>query len=74
MGLRLQRPEGRVKRLPPPEGIFAYAPTSISLEATVIRADGTEEQLGEVAYFHKNPLKRLAWRLRHRDFASRITH
>ena len=56
-----------------PDGIFAYAPTSISLEAEVIRADGSREQLGEVAYFHKNPLKRLAWRLRHRDIKSRIT-
>lgn len=30
----------------------------ITLEATVIRADGTVEYLGEVAYWHRNPLKR----------------
>ena len=51
---------------------FAYAPTSISLEAEVIRADGSREQLGEVAYYHRNPFKRLAWRLRKRDSKSRI--
>lgn len=36
------------------------------LEAVVIRADGTREDLGAVAYYHRNPLRRLAWRLMNR--------
>jgi hypothetical protein len=35
-----------------------------SIEAVVIRADGTREDLGVVSYWHKNPFKRLAWRLK----------
>lgn len=35
-----------------------------SIEATIIRADGTVEPLGVVSYWHKNPLKRLTWRIR----------
>lgn len=31
---------------------------SIEVEATIIRADGTVEELGRVAYTHRNPLKR----------------
>lgn len=34
-----------------------------TIHAVVTRADGTVEDLGMVAYWHKNPLKRLAWRL-----------
>lgn len=30
------------------------------IEAVVIRADGTRENLGTVSYWHSNPLKR-AW-------------
>ena len=37
---------------------------SIEIEAVVIRADGTREVLGTVAYWHRNPLRRLAYRLR----------
>jgi hypothetical protein len=33
------------------------------IEAVVIRADGTREDLGVVSYWHRNPLKRLIWRL-----------
>ena len=51
----------------------AKASPNISLEAEVIRADGSREFLGTIAYHHKNPLRRLAWRLFHRDFKSRIT-
>jgi hypothetical protein len=29
-----------------------------SIEAVVIRADGSRENLGVVSYYHKNPLKR----------------
>jgi len=34
-----------------------------SIEAVVIRADGTRENLGVVSYYHKNPLKRLYYKL-----------
>lgn len=36
---------------------------SLQMEAVVIRADGSREDLGTVAYYHRNPLRRLAWRL-----------
>lgn len=29
------------------------------IEAVVIRADGSRENLGTIAYYHRNPLKRL---------------
>ena len=35
----------------------------VSVEARVIRRDGTVEDLGAVAFWHKNPLRRMAWRL-----------
>lgn len=38
--------------------------SEVVLEATVIRADGTVEHLGEIAYYHRNPLKRMARRLK----------
>lgn len=37
-----------------------------TFEAVVIRADGTRENLGVVAYYHRNPIKRLAWSLNKR--------
>lgn len=37
-----------------------------SIAAVVIRADGTKEDLGVVSYWHRNPLRRLWWRLTHR--------
>jgi len=37
-----------------------------AIEAVVIRADGTRQSLGTVAYYHRNPLRRLWWRLTHR--------
>lgn len=36
---------------------------SRSIEAVVIRADGTREDLGVVSYQHSNPLKTFAWYL-----------
>lgn len=36
-----------------------------SFSAVVIRADGTREDLGEIAYWHRNPLRRIWWRLTH---------
>ena len=35
-----------------------------SLQVKVIRADGRVEDHGTVAYWNRNPLRRLAWRLR----------
>lgn len=37
---------------------------SASVEAVITRADGSTENLGEVAYWHRNPLRRIAWRIR----------
>jgi hypothetical protein len=37
------------------------------IEAVIIRADGTRENLGAVSYWHKNPLRRLWWRLNNRS-------
>jgi hypothetical protein len=34
-----------------------------TVDITVIRADGTVEHHGTVSYWHRNPLRRLAWRL-----------
>lgn len=36
----------------------------VTFEARVIRADGTVEELGVIAYYHANPLKRWAWHIR----------
>lgn len=35
-----------------------------TISAVVTRADGRIEDLGIIDYYHKNPLRRLAWRLR----------
>ena len=37
-----------------------------SISAVVIRTDGSKEDLGVVSYWHKNPVRRLWWRLSHR--------
>jgi hypothetical protein len=34
-----------------------------SIEAVVIRVNGDIENLGTICYYHRNPLRRLAWRL-----------
>jgi len=36
-----------------------------SISATVIRADGTVEELGVVSYWHRRWYRRLWWRWRH---------
>lgn len=36
-----------------------------TIELVVTRADGTVENLGVVSYWHRNPFKRLAWRVTH---------
>ena len=38
--------------------------SQVSIEAVVIRADGSREDLGTISYWHKNPLRRLLWRMR----------
>jgi hypothetical protein len=35
-----------------------------TLEAVITRADGRIERLGSIAYWHRNPLKRFAWKLK----------
>lgn len=37
---------------------------SASIQAIVIRKDGTREDLGTVAYYHRNPIKRLVYRVK----------
>jgi len=34
----------------------------VSVEATVIRADGTREELGVVSFWHESWYRRVAWR------------
>ena len=36
----------------------------LTLEATILRADGTIEHLGEIAFWHKNPLVRSWMRIK----------
>lgn len=40
--------------------------TSVSVTGRVIRRDGRVEELGQIAYWHRNPLRRLWWRLKQR--------
>lgn len=44
----------------------AQQPTMVSVSAVVIRADGRREELGELAYWHRNPLRRVLWALKQR--------
>lgn len=34
------------------------------LLAVVIRADGSREDLGRIAYYHRNPLRRWSWHIK----------
>ena len=45
------------------EGSVLNHAKEVQLVATVTRADGTVEELGTIAYWHKNPFKRLFWRI-----------
>jgi uncharacterized protein YhbP (UPF0306 family) len=36
---------------------------SVTFEAVITRADGTREDLGRIAYYHRSPIRRLLWRL-----------
>lgn len=39
---------------------------SAQIEAVIIRADGTKVDLGTIAYYHKNPIKRFAYWLKNK--------
>ena len=36
----------------------------MEISAIITRADGTIENLGTIQYWHKNPLKRIIWRIK----------
>ena len=36
----------------------------MEISAIITRADGTIEDLGTIQYWHKNPLKRIIWRIK----------
>ena len=36
----------------------------IELIATIIRADGTKEELGVIDYYSSNPIKQFIWKLK----------
>ena len=36
----------------------------MEISAIITRADGTIENLGTIQYWHKNPLKRILWRIK----------
>ena len=36
----------------------------MEISARIIRADGSVEELGTIQYWHKNPIKRLIWRIK----------
>lgn len=36
----------------------------MEISAVITRADGTVVNLGTIQYWHKNPLKRLLWRIK----------
>jgi hypothetical protein len=52
-------------------GMIANAkPKEVAIEAVITRADGRVERLGRIAYYHRNPLRRVAgnvsiWLRRH---------
>lgn len=45
-------------------------PKMVSLDAVIIRADGSREDLGTIAYWNRNPLLRLLYRIK-RHFNSK---
>jgi hypothetical protein len=36
----------------------------MDISIVIVRADGTIEDLGQVQYWHKNPIKRITWRIK----------
>lgn len=49
-----------------PELLGRSKARTAELSVVVTRADGTVEDHGTVAYWHRNPLKRWAWAWRNR--------
>ena len=47
------------------------AVASVETSYVITRADGTVEDLGVTGYWHRNPIKRWAWKLRHQRAADR---
>lgn len=46
-------------------GLIANAkPKEVAVRAVITRADGEIVDLGTVDYYHRNPLRRLFWRVR----------
>jgi hypothetical protein len=43
--------------------ITELKPKETTIRAVITRADGTVEDLGVIAYYHKNPLMRFFWKL-----------
>jgi hypothetical protein len=39
-------------------------PESAEIEAVIIKADGSIAKLGTIDYYHRNPLKRWAWKIK----------
>lgn len=39
---------------------------SVIFEGRIVRADGTVEELGQISYWHRNPLKRLSYKIKQR--------
>jgi hypothetical protein len=37
---------------------------SMEISARIVRADGSIEELGTIQYWHKNPIKRIIWRIK----------
>ena len=37
---------------------------SLELVARIVKADGTIVELGTIDYWHKNPIKRIIWRIK----------
>ena len=45
--------------------IFSKSPVKeSSFSGVIIKADGTRIDLGEIAYYHKNPLKVVLWKIK----------
>ena len=44
--------------------MIASAYKSINVSAVVYRANGVVEDLGIIAYYHKNPMRRWLWRVK----------
>lgn len=50
------------------QGVSASgSPKEVQFEIKVLKADGSIETYGTMAYWHRNPLKRWWWALTHRS-------